>query len=349
MAKPPASKIVRRPDRAEGGITAQEKVALDAHAQMWIARILRTTPIDPKKIGDVIRGLYRVSGLAEPRVIVVPSPLVAAVAGGFASAILACRGRIATADATHNATAIATDELLPGWAVEIARDFERETGTPAATMLAAARTWSNAYQGGAFWGQYDSYLTGMRDVLGLRLPVHDAYQWWERAAIEGGARFMHPDFCLVSDFPTVINRDEQARPHCADGPSLAWRDGWSLWHWHGVVVPRAWIVGPRPSASEVLAEQNAETRRAGMEILGWDAVLAELGARTIDTDADPQIGTLIEVDLPDSPKSRFIRVKCATGRWFALPVPQEMKTALEANAWTYGLTPLELRSMQVRS
>ena len=160
---------------------------------------------------------------------------------------------------------------------------------------------------------------------------------------------MHHQFCMVSDFPTVINRDEENRPHCADGPSLAWRDGWALYHWHGVVVPRHWIVGPRPSAREVLAEENVETRRAGMEILGWDAMLVELGASTIDTDPDPEIGTLVEVDLPDAPRSRFVRVRCATGRSFALPVPQEMRTALEANAWTYGIEPHELRAMQVRT
>jgi len=199
------------------------------------------------------------------------------------------------------------------------------------------------------WAQYDCYLTACRDIIGLRLPAHEAYRWWEMAAIEGGYRFMHPEFCMVSDFPEFIRRDERHRPHCADGPSHRWRDGWELYHWHGVSVPRQWIVGPHPSASEVLAEENVEKRRAGIEILGWDAVLDELDARVIDTDEDPQIGTLVEVDLPDSPGSRFVRVRCATGRDFAIPVPRDMKTALEANALTYGLAPHELRAMQCRT
>ena len=43
-------KIVRTPTRAEGGITPEEKARLDAHAQMWIGRIMRTDPIERDKI-----------------------------------------------------------------------------------------------------------------------------------------------------------------------------------------------------------------------------------------------------------------------------------------------------------
>ena len=44
------TKIVRRKDRAEGGITAEEKLRLDAHARLWIERAMRTAPIEPSKI-----------------------------------------------------------------------------------------------------------------------------------------------------------------------------------------------------------------------------------------------------------------------------------------------------------
>jgi hypothetical protein len=60
------------------------------------------------------------------------------------------------------------------------------------------------------------------------------------------------------------------------------------------------------------------------------------------------VGELIEVDIPDSGKERFLFVQCGTGREFALCVPPTMKTALEANAATYGLSAkdyqLEIRT-----
>lgn len=45
----------------------------------------------------------------------------------------------------------------------------------------------------------------------------------------------------------------------------------------------------------------------------------------------------MEVKLPDSGKERFIRVRCGTGREFAIPVPPDTQTALAGNAWTYGI------------
>lgn len=201
------------------------------------------------------------------------------------------------------------------------------------------------------WAGWACYLAAARDVLGLRLPAHAKYHAWEDAAIHGGFRIMHDEFCMVSDFPSVLRVDEQHRPHCSDGPSHLWRDGWALWHWHGVVVPRAWIVDKASvTAREVLAVTNIEQRRAGMEIIGWDKAIAELGATVVDQDEDPQIGILLRCDLPGAPGSQFLRVRCGTGRDFVLPVPPGLTTALAANAWTYpGLSPEQLRLMQART
>jgi hypothetical protein len=68
----------------------------------------------------------------------------------------------------------------------------------------------------------------------------------------------------------------------------------------------------------------------------------------IDQHSSEEIGTLLEVNLPDSGKERFLRVRCGTGRVFCLPVPREMKTALQSNAWTYGLDPSEF-TLEVRT
>ena len=87
---------------------------------------------------------------------------------------------------------------------------------------------------------------------------------------------------------------------------------------------------------------NVEQRRAAAEIVGWGRVLEHVSAHVVDADANPYIGTLLLADLPDSPGSAFLRVKCATGREFVLSVPAEMKTAREANAWSFDLQPGEL-------
>ena len=43
------------------------------------------------------------------------------------------------------------------------------------------------------------------------------------------------------------------------------------------------------------------------------------------------------VENGETEDQNFLIVRCATERTFALEVPNNMKTALEANAWTWGL------------
>src|SRR4030067_2428343 len=119
--KTPSNQIIRPPDFAGGWITADEKARWDAHAELWISREMRTSPIDPAAITPAIRGLYEVAGLKPPRAVIVPSPLVMALAGGFASAIWHTRKhnaatRAATRDHTYDATrptAAATNAAAP--------------------------------------------------------------------------------------------------------------------------------------------------------------------------------------------------------------------------------------------
>ncbi len=144
--------------------------------------------------------------------------------------------------------------------------------------------------------------------------------------------------------------DTRGRLHSETGYAIEFRDGWGVAAWRGTIVPVDWIrnrssLDPRIA----LTDPSVERRRAAAEIVGWGRVLASLPNQTIDTDPDPQIGRLIDVDLPDAPASRFLLVRCATGRDFALPVPRECKTALEANAWTYGIEPLTLKQLEART
>jgi len=133
-----------------------------------------------------------------------------------------------------------------------------------------------------------------------------------------------------------LHFDENGLLHCETGPAIKYRDGFSVYAWHGTRLPGEWFTAP-PTAKELLAWPNVEQRRAGFDMIGWDTVLDELKATLIDADRDQQIGELYEVDLPDSGRERFLRVICGTGRTFVIPVPPEMQTARAANAWSYGL------------
>lgn len=127
------AKIIRTPTRAEGGITPEEKVAMDAIAQKWIGIAMRTDPIEPDKIVPAIHALYAAAGLKHPRVVIVPSPLVMAFAYGASAWIWYCRKNPVTDSATLSATASATAS-----ATDAATDFATASATYSATRSATA-------------------------------------------------------------------------------------------------------------------------------------------------------------------------------------------------------------------
>jgi hypothetical protein len=392
------SRIIRTPTSARGGITAAERSAMEEYANMWIARAMRTDPIEPEMIIPAIEALYAAAGLKKPRVVIVPSPLVMAFAYGAAAAIWHERSAtdgatdIATDSvargATDIATYIATDSVARAAdrATSIAADRATHIATHIATAtasaarsavriaaysaadsatriaaesaesgaaaacyviagqlgLACAARWSSVYQGGNMWAARAAYIGAFRDVLGLRLPEHAKYAAWEQAAIHGGFRVLHPEFCIVSDFPEFIHVDEELLPHCETGPSHRWRDGWALYHWHGTRVPAEWIENRHTiDPAEIIRHENVEVRAVGAEIIGWPRMLSALACKVIDHDPDPAHGDLIELTLPGlAEPGRFLRAECPRNGTIVEGVPRineldnsPINTVRAAQAW----------------
>lgn len=193
------------------------------------------------------------------------------------------------------------------------------------------------------WGQYDSYLTAFRDVLGLRLPVFEQYEPWEQAAIHGGFRYMHESFCMVSDFPQVLRKDERNRPHFADGPSHRWRDGWELYHWHGVRVDRRVIMAPEAiTVQEALAEQNADVRRVMFTRIGGERLSREMPTVTIDESPDVSGHPRRLYRIEGIDDTHYIDLEDHIGqKHYARAVPPEVRTCDEAVAWRRGAIDFE--------
>lgn len=193
------------------------------------------------------------------------------------------------------------------------------------------------------WAGYECYLTAARDILGLRLPEHEAYSHWEQAAIHGGFRVMHEEFCMVCDFPEFIRVDQNSQPHCETGPSHRWRDGWELYHWHGVAVPAAWVMDPASvEPYDVLSTIDVEVRAAGISILGMARMLDKLPHAIIDSDPDPLHGDLIRVTIPDLAEPvHYLSAHCPRNGRIMEAVPNHITSVIGAQAWRVGLTAAE--------
>jgi hypothetical protein len=257
---------------------------------------------------------------------------------------------IATYAATDHATRAATYAAIDAATRAATRDMASAAADHAPNdrvvrlFLLAMSRWSYLYNGGNQWASWCSFLSFFRDVAKLALPQYELYEHYEIAAIHAGPRYMHARFWIVCDFPSSVRRDARNRAHCATGPALTWRDGWAVYYWHGTQIPASWIERPETLTAVVaLGQQNVELRRCACEIVGWNTILESLPHRVLDADADPEIGTLISVDLPDAPDTRYVRARCGTGRTVYYRASDAASTALEAVADSYGLAPHEYK------
>jgi hypothetical protein len=180
--------------------------------------------------------------------------------------------------------------------------------SPAFPLSCAASVFG-MWDGGNQWPGYPSWLSFFRHIAKLDLD-YSKWQHYEAAAIHGGPRVMHADFCIVSDRPTVLKVDEQNRPHCDDGPFCAWADGTALWAWHGVRVP-AWIIAypERLTVERIQQEPNAEVRRVMLERYGLDRYVRDSGAVQVHADS---FGVLYRTEFPDDEPLVVVSVKNST-------------------------------------
>jgi hypothetical protein len=238
-------------------------------------------------------------------------------------------------------------------------------------MRCAALT-SNLWNGGNMWCGWVAYLSFFRHVSKLPLD-YSKWQHYEAAAVHGSYRFMHKKFWIVCDFPTVVGRDAQNRPHSDTGPHLAWRDGWKLYAVHGVRVPADIIEDPTSiTVARIDAEQNAEVRRVMLERFGAARFMRESGAKAIHQD---RFGVLYRRELAGDEPIVMVRLlnttpepdgmldevqaRAAFGdvavnasialaqdrgievrRWkeYMIRVPPDMQRAKQAVAWTAGMS-----------
>ena len=169
----------------------------------------------------------------------------------------------------------------------LAYDLGAGYGIDYRLLLRCTNKVGRLFQGGNMASTADSRVSALRDAQeGLLLPEHEPYGAWEACAIEGGVRIVHEEFCIVSDRPEMLKVDDENRPHCADGPSHRWRDGWSLYHWHGTRIPPGHeylILAPEQiTVAAIEAEQNTELRRVMIERYGAVRYFVDSGATIVE-------------------------------------------------------------------
>jgi len=189
------------------------------------------------------------------------------------------------------------------------------------------------YNGGNQWAGYPAWLSFFHRVVKLPLPIYDIWEHYEQAAIHGGPRMMHEQFCIVSDRPRILKIDEQRRPHCEDGPSHEWSDGWRLWYWHGMRVDAQTVMFPETlTVEQVDKETDLEKRRVMIERMGPGKYLQQSGAKVLHMDALTIAGSAPRALMVDNKGQKWLcGTDGSTERVYYMSVPREVETCGQAH------------------
>lgn len=299
----------------------------------WIKIGLSTQPADRPRAEAGVDMAYKAADLEPPQVKVwVDSPLQ----GSMAAAV--CRD------------ANTVEECLEK--IQVLRDNDFDPDKCSKALGVKKHELYDVFD--ALYGQFEAGWLSFYSVFKGIVEEVDKLDGVMEIAKSAGWWWPFEGIAIITERPTSILLDEEGRLHSQSEAAVSYRDGWSLYFFHGVSIPSEWIEDKLPSAAEAVRWSNIEQRRAACEMIGWASILDELNAKVIDEDGDPEIGILLEVMLPngdgDAPSAeRFLKVKCGTGRYFALPVPPDMKTALEAQSWTWGMDTTEFVQPEVRT
>ena len=186
---------------------------------------------------------------------------------------------------------------------------------------------------GVDYGPLDPVLDGFMTLAG-------AGYWWP-----------YRELTVLCRRPDVLRFDEEGRPHAVDRPAVSFADDLRLYAWHGTMVPRRVVDSHFLDAERILAEPNSELRRMMVERYGLARFRQEADADRLHRD---RWGTLWRVYVPGDEPVVTVEVVNSTPepdgrrRRYELRVPPGMRTALEAVAWTFGLSPRDYAERMVR-
>ncbi|CAN5356576.1 hypothetical protein BH10CYA1_BH10CYA1_33070 [soil metagenome] len=180
------------------------------------------------------------------------------------------------------------------------------------------------------------------EVLGVPVPNPELFEALHKVWKQCGPIFMHKEFCIVSEFPTQYNVDQDGRLHGDGHPSQQWKDGWKLYHWHGIRVTKQFVESPETiTVDDIENESNLEMRRLMLERYGIKKFLVDVGAKEVQRDqcgilyrhlVHEALEPIVMVEVTNSTSEAD-----GTYKKYFLRVPPNITTAKAGIAWTFNL------------
>lgn len=296
-------------------LTPEQEAYLPVFREECRQKALLTESIDKEKAVVAVNNLYTINGFEKPVIIFGRSPAECLEYYNAVRYILKQEIDIEICEENK-------DEML--YMAKQDENYKKDFRVPSMWFLGA---WDYYWIGFYMFAQH----------IGVKFNNQERLNYYKDYIDNAGIMYAYENIAFVSDRPEEFHFNKEQLLHNEHGPSIKFRDGYSVYSWNGTKIPEKWIT-EGVDVTTALTWENAEERRCACEIIGWAKVLEDpsLNPKIIDEDL-PHIGTLIQVDLPEAPEQWILKYKCGTHRWLAEIVnDKSYNTALKANAGGNG-------------
>ena len=336
-----------------GTMSAEQRAATDKLRDGWMTTALSTERCDRPAAEAAVHEAYRAAGLEVPPLTIwMDSPL----GGVFASTVLREHlfkpGAKAPGQLWGQLRGQLWDQLWDQLGDQLRDQLWGQLGDAMANdIYSSLSPWWDAYWATLYTRALDvAAIEPSPRLEAITAAIWQTGWWWPT---RGAA--------ILTDRPTVIERDQQARLHCETGPALAYADGYAGHWWHGVRVPADLVTGDGWAPDRILKEPNAEIRRCAIEKRGWDRFVVDAGLAQVEDNVPDPGNPGRELALYDVPAAIYdepVRVLlCTNGsadrdgtiRRFGLTVPADIPDPVAAAAWTYDVSPAEYAGLARRT
>ncbi|MFB2923885.1 MULTISPECIES: DUF6745 domain-containing protein [Aerosakkonema] len=279
-------------------LTPDQVVAIGASRDKWRAIALSTERIDRQKAALAIQAVYSAIGLGQPQIQFFDSPFAAlqkppSLLGRFLGSLL--RGKIEK-----------QLDIPPGSQLGslVENNLELEAIDPLKRYLWTPLSKQLGIQlGNSLWKQLRNQLTSQNDNCiqpELWAVYASAFDYcisvlnceyspgkWEAlqsVAKECGWIFPWQKTCFVCDRPSKLSFDNERRLHAEGTPAIQFTDGFSVYAYHGVVIPEKYgIIPPQQwQARWILEESDRELKQVLAYGIGMRRIRQELGNIELD-------------------------------------------------------------------
>lgn len=375
-----ASAVFPLPSQGRIRAAPRRARSLEEIREEWRVHALSAEPADRPRAERAYADLYRAGGLPPPRRFVwMESPLAGALLVFSLSArgnadesrvegVLESAGSpvsVRVWEKFQDLRDLRTGQDLPAQLLAGATVLAERSVTPWEANLVHLRVRGPLYREVA-WRIRDPFFARVRSVVGWRMRhpffgQHDSARLGGAVAcleinggeprgalaalVEGAASagwaWLMGDLAVATERPRELRMDRSRRLHGEDGPAMRYADGFGVWAWHGVAVPREVVIDPGSlTVSRIEREPNLEVRRVMIERFGENRFLGESGSVLVQSDDS---GGLYRREGVGGEAMVFVKVRNSTPepdgtrRDYWLRVPPDTRTARAGVAWTFGM------------